>query len=276
MKILITGASGYIGSYLVAQLATKYDIVGINRLELDLTDRVAVKKFLANGKFDAVVHSAVQGRDVPRSINPAIMYNNLQMFFNLADHNDLYGKFINLGCGAEFDVDVSCESVTESMIFEQYPKTSYGASKNIISRTCSNLPNAVTLRMFGCIDATEATHKKLPALQRFIRSLKYYDPDGWALDNDRLFDWFSLHDISVVVDAVLQGQVPYKDMNLVYEQKYLISEFLQLYCKVHNLDPNSLRTNSTSTTHHTGDGSKLASCNLPLWGLERSLKEYGF
>ena len=65
-------------------------------------------------------------------------------------------------------------------------------------------------------------------------------------------------------------------MNLVYDQKYRISEFLQLYCTVHNLDADCLRINSTSETHHTGDGSKLASCNLPLWGLEQSLKEYGF
>jgi nucleoside-diphosphate-sugar epimerase len=276
MKILITGARGFVGSYLVKHLPSNYNIVAATRADLDLLNRDAVKSFLEQGQFDVVVHAAVEGRDLSRSVNPALMYNNLQMFFNLADHSDLYGRFINFGCGTEFDIDVSCTNVSESLIFKQYPKTSYGASKNIISRTCVSLPNFITLRMFGCLDASESTHRKLPVLQHFIRSLKYYDPDGWALENDRFFDWFSLHDISVVVDAVIQGKIPYKDMNLVYDQKYRISEFLQLYCTVHNLDADCLRINSTSETHHTGDGSKLASCNLPLWGLERSLKEYGF
>ena len=70
-KIVITGASGYIGSILSKNLSNKYEIILIDKkypefkskykfIKLDLTDHSKVSKIFRDIKPDTIVHLAAQ------------------------------------------------------------------------------------------------------------------------------------------------------------------------------------------------------------------------
>ena len=59
-KMLITGASGFIGKNIRERLSQQYEILVPSRAELDLLDAGAVEKYFDNQKLDIVIHTAVQ------------------------------------------------------------------------------------------------------------------------------------------------------------------------------------------------------------------------
>ncbi|MGH4118733.1 SDR family oxidoreductase [Clostridium sp.] len=58
MNILITGASGNIGTYLCSVLSKSHVIYGLNKTQLDITDKIATEKVINELKPDAVIHTA--------------------------------------------------------------------------------------------------------------------------------------------------------------------------------------------------------------------------
>ncbi|MBD9156478.1 MAG: NAD-dependent epimerase/dehydratase family protein, partial [Lachnospiraceae bacterium] len=52
MKIMVTGAGGFVGSRLTAYYGGKYDVWGVTHKDLDLTDEAAVFKTVENYRPD--------------------------------------------------------------------------------------------------------------------------------------------------------------------------------------------------------------------------------
>lgn len=76
MRILITGANGYIGKSLYNALKDKYDVTAITRTSFDLTDSIALSKFFESRySFDVVLHCAASTN--PRDTNWDIADINL-------------------------------------------------------------------------------------------------------------------------------------------------------------------------------------------------------
>ena len=60
MRVLLTGASGFVGSNLAAVFAARgAELVAPRHAELDLTDRAATLRFAASAAPDAIVHAAI-------------------------------------------------------------------------------------------------------------------------------------------------------------------------------------------------------------------------
>lgn len=57
-KLLITGASGFVGSRIAAHYAGRYEIYAPKHETMDITDEVSVKEYFANVQPDYVVHCA--------------------------------------------------------------------------------------------------------------------------------------------------------------------------------------------------------------------------
>ena len=268
MKILITGAGGFIGQYLSRYLSADHEIHALTRQQLDLVDHVKLGQCL-DAKFDAVIHCASEGRNSARSRDTKIFYNNLTSWQNLVSYKDRYGLLINLATGAEFDLDSNIDQAKESYIWTGHTDYSYGQSKNLIARMCQLIPNFYNLRLFGCFDSTESETRPIKKCKQLIsQSLPF------AIAGDRYFDMVSLSDLAMVVSAVLDGQIHDKDLNVVYNEKHKLSEILKIYSRLHSLDPYLVQIDSTDSKNYTGDSKILDSYQLPLLGLEQSLANY--
>ena len=147
MKILITGANGYIGKSLYNTLKDKYEIIAITRKELDLNNSSQVNDFFKDKYFDVVLHCAVKGGSRLQQDDWSIIDYNLQMYYNLLANKSHYDKFITFGSGAE---------VYASESF-------YGLSKRVIFESMNNQPNFYNLRIYGVFDENELN-------TRFIKS----------------------------------------------------------------------------------------------------------
>lgn len=269
MRILLTGGNGFIGKYLKQYLSVHHEVVAPSSKELDLTDKNAVDNFFKDQYFDAVIHSAVRGRNSVNAISDDICGEIILMFENLFNHSQHYKKFIQFGSGAEFGLDSTVDNAHEDDIFKFYPHESYGLGKNFIARAIRFIPNFFTLRIFSCFDPSESDN-------RLIAKFKKTTDTGQAfvVDQDRYVDFVSLQDIAVVVEAVLNNQITDNDVNVVYQHKCLISDILKQYCEVNGINANQIVVTGTSDINYTGNGDRLAKYNLNLEGAIPTLQRY--
>lgn len=266
MKILITGAGGFLGKYFARHL--DHDTHALDRSTLDLTNSDQVKSQLKSEQYDVVIHCASAGRNTAKSLDPAIVQNNLSAFSNLVSCRHDFGMLINFATGAEFDIDSNIDNVNENEIWNRNPLHSYGHSKNIIARQVQMLPNFYNLRIFGCFDPSESDPRPIKRCQGLVsQGLPF-------LIEDRPFDTVSAGDFARVVLAVLDGKIRDNDLNVVYNKKHTLGETLKIYCRLHNYDPDLIRISDKPGRSYTGDGSRLHAHALPLLGLEQSLREY--
>ena len=266
MKILITGAGGFLGQYLAQELAD-LDVYAFTRQQLNLADADAVQQHFSKTGYDAVIHCGASGRNTPLVEDWNIVSNNLASTINLMTHRHKFGQLINIGTGAEFDVSQSIDNINETEIFNRSPRQSYGLSKNMIARYLSEQPNCYTLRLFGCFNSSEDDRRLLPKFHSVIAAGNQFDVQ------DRLFDMISAKDFAIIVRAVLNKQVGHRNINCVYAQKRRLSDILSVYCDKHGLDSSLINVVGQGLSY-TGNGDILSKYNLKLEGLEQALTNY--
>lgn len=264
-QILITGSTGFIGSYLKNHFNNIYDVISPNRNVLNLTEEKSVSDFFDSNRVDYVIHCALVGRNNLSGINDTILVDNIKMFRNLWNHKNKFDKFINLGTGYEFEIRSNICNAVENALFENLPHSSYGLAKNIIARIISNTPSFYNLRLFGMFHHTE-----LPS--RFFQRLK--NQNAIHISQDIYFDFVNLEDLGLVIDSVFNNVILERDFNVCYSKKLKLSEHATLFAKVHNIDSNAVTVGQTSNNNFTGDSSILDKYNLPFKGLELGFKKY--
>ena len=266
MKILLTGGSGFIGSYLKSYLSQKYDVIAPTSKELDLENYAEVKQFFKDKKFDIIIHAAGRGRNDVSGNDPKVMYSILTSFFNLYSNRPHFHKLINLGSGAEFGLGNSIDNVDEDELLSAVPTGSYGIAKNYIAKVIRAEPNFFNLRIFACFGTNEPSDKLLTKFRDSINQGKIFE-----IDNDRYIDFVNVHDIAITIDAVISRRITDRDVNMVYQKKLKTSEMLHKYCTMHNINPNTVfRVTGVIEKNYTGNGDRLAKYNLPFVGLKEN------
>lgn len=257
-SILVLGASGFIGKYISQQI----DSIPITRKEADLTDWKSVKNLITKYKPHTIINAASDPDTSLTNFNKKAYLNNISIFNNLYILKEDVGQVINLGSGAEFDRRFDIYNVDESEIFFRNPIDHYGFSKNINARTTMFIDNFYTLRLFGCFHHTENSRRLL----KNVLINKYVEV------GDRYFDFFWLEDIIPVLDYYFSNQNKPKDLNLVYKDKILLSEFIGRFFEYKGLNKKIIY--KSVNLNYTGSCEKLYSLGLNLQGLDKGLKEY--
>lgn len=262
MKILITGAYGFVGNYLTHNMPSNYRVFAPSRSELDLIDTVAVGKYLDREQFDGIVHCALDGRNKLFSTDLHILWNNVLMFNNLFAHRGSFGTLVNLGTAYDVDLSTVSEPMSDTAFLDSIATTSYGMAKNSIARTILSTPNFYNLRLFGLFHWSEAN-------TRFFKKL--YTERSLTID-DREFSYFGLCDLPAVVTSTLERRHTFASMNVAYNCNKL-TNYAKQFAAINNIEVDvSVRSTQPPICCNP---TALNSLNLPFRGMDYNFSEYG-
>ena len=262
MKIVILGSKGFVGRNLTQHLSKTHRVFPLTREVIDLLDFSQVTKFLEECNPDVVINAAAT---MTQASMVADTRNNLGIFMNFYNNRHLFGRFLNLGSGAEFDRSKNINIASSEEIFNILPEDSYGFGQNMKARLSATTENFFNLRIFNCFGWGEIQTRIFP---KFIR-----ESEPLIVD-DRLFDYFSIQDLCTVVDYYVTEHEPkYKDINCVYRSKRLISDTMRIFKEITGIDKKIVVT-SVNKHNYTGDSKELFYLGLELLELEKSFELY--
>lgn len=211
-KILITGGNGYIAKSLYNSLKNSYEITTLTRNNFDLNHFKVLDSYLKHKYFDVVIHCAVSGGSRLKEDIINDMDNNLQMYYNLLNCRDRFGKLIHFGSGAE---------ITQ-------PESPYGLSKRVIAKSILEQENFYNIRIFAVFDENELD-------TRFIKGniQRYINKEQIIIHQDKFMDFFYMKDLVSLVDYYIQTENPPKEIDCSYQKLYSLFDIANM---INNLD----------------------------------------
>lgn len=246
MKILITGSKGYIGTALYNTLQRKYEVVGLGKKDLDLTNLNDVKEFLKNKYFDVIIHCAITGGNRLDIDNSNILDNNLKMFYNLVECESNFGKLIHFGSGAEKQ------------------NTFYGLSKKVINESIKNKDKFYNVRILAVFDENELATK-------FVKTniFNYINKKDIEIFQNKYMDFFHMNDFISLIEYYVENNSLPKEINCCYNDLVSMLDIIDI---INGLDSYKVDINfkiNTFRVNYIGDFTDLG---LEFTGLEQGIK----
>lgn len=254
-KVLITGATGFIGKNLNEQLAGRYEIVAPTHTELDLGDSIAVQKYLKRGSFDVVLHCATHNatRNSKKDVSQTLE-SNLRYFFNLTRCNDMFGRMIYFGSGAEYDRLNAPKYVSENFFGTYVPSDAYGFSKYISALIAEGSDNIYDLVVFGCFGMYEDWEI------RFISNACAKAAHGLdiTIKQDVAFDYLYINDLARVVRHFIEAnELPFKRCNVCTGSSVYLHGLAKLVREVSDQDIDIIIKREGIGREYSGSNSRL-------------------
>lgn len=235
MKVLITGASGFIGRNLFENLNEKYEVTALESRELNLLDTHSVEYYFKNHSFDAVIHTATNNKKRTSSAEYDYLDGNLRMFFNLERCRKYYGRMYYFGSGAEYDREHYIPDMREEYFGTYIPKDAYGFSKYVMSKACEASNNIYDLRLFGVYGKYEMWERRFIS-NAVCRALKGKDI---TIQKNVYFDYLWVEDLCGMMQWFLENEPGHKHYNVcrgeridLYSLACIVREILGINCKI--------------------------------------------
>jgi len=179
MKILLTGATGFLGQNLEPVLSEDYEVVGYGSEPWDLRDQSKVEYIVQKIRPDVIVHAAgsVGGIGANKENPGKFMYDNLIMGTNLIHQSMKYRvpKFVLLGTVCAYPKHTPVP-FKEEELWNGYPEETnapYGIAKKTLMKLVEtyhcqygfNGVNLIPVNMYGPYDHFNLTSSHvIPAL----------------------------------------------------------------------------------------------------------------
>jgi UDP-glucose 4-epimerase len=245
MKILITGANGYIGKTLNEAFKDKYDVTLITREIVDMCDSNKLKEFFIEKYFDIVIHCAVKGGGRLDINDSSVLDTNLKIYYNLINNESHFNKLIYFGSGAEKQ------------------DTFYGLSKKVINESIKNKDKFYNVRILNVFDENELDYK-------FIKSniKKYMNNQDIEIFQNKYMDFFYMPDFINLINYCINNNIP-KVIDCCYNYSPTLYDVAKI---INSLDDYKININIKEWNMAPPFNGKFIDLGLKYIGLEQGIK----
>jgi UDP-glucose 4-epimerase len=245
MKILITGANGYIGKTLNKAFKDKYNVTLITREIVDMCDSNKLKEFFNGKYFDIVIHCAVKGGGRLDVNDSSVLDTNLKIYYNLIDNESHFNKLIYFGSGAEKQ------------------DTFYGLSKKVINESIKNKDKLYNVRILNVFDENELDYK-------FIKSniKKYMNNQDIEIFQNKYMDFFYMPDFIDLINYCINNNIP-KVIDCCYNYSPTLYDVAKI---INNLDDHKININIKEWNMAPPFNGEFIDLGLKYIGLEQGIK----
>lgn len=231
MKILITGAAGFVGEHIFKRFAEhsllRYDLVDGN----DIRDTLKLDRLFETENFDAVINLAAlagvrRGEEFPEEY----LSTNVIGLNTLIEVAEKYGvkKFIHFSSSSVYgDQDAVTGTKEED---EKNPRSVYGISKlaGELLLKKSSLPYII-IRPFTIIGEDG---RKDMVIYKWLNQLKAGKKITFYGNGSSFRGYTYVGDIIDAVEILLNSDVTREDFNIGGHQKITLSELAQIFTEV--------------------------------------------
>jgi nucleoside-diphosphate-sugar epimerase len=253
MKVLLTGASGFIGKSLLPGLSENHDVLAPPHSELELLDAGAVRKYLRENSVDAIIHGANRGGTRASAPSSSELGDNLRMFFNIAMNSGEVSRILYFGSGAEYGKHRDLLKVKESSFGEEMPRDDYGFYKYVCNRHAEKSSNIINLRLFGVFGMHEEYE------YRFISNAIVKNLLGCpiTINQDVEFDYLYAPDLLPVVEHFISSPHKSNSYNVTPDEPISLTSISGI---INELSPNKSEIrvlNPGMNYAYSGDNSRI-------------------
>ena len=222
MKILVTGSSGQIGSFIVEHLRDRHSVVGIDLKKCAIKDvdeitlkgdiRTAADVEKAMKDVDKVVHCAAQVSVAASMVNPLDdASHNVMGTINLLDFaaKQDVSRFVHFSSAAIYGEPVHLP-ITEPHPLA--PLSPYGSSKlsgeiYALSYAASNRLKTTAIRPFNVYSRRQdPSNPYSGVITRFLQRIRSGEPPTIFGDGDQTRDFVHVSDVVRMVDVLLEKE----------------------------------------------------------------------
>lgn len=255
-KILLTGGNGFIGKNIQESfLAEKYEITAPRSFELNLIDTDCVDEYFKDKTFDVVLHAGCKPGHRNAKDPTNLFYSNLRMFENLERHKDKFGKLINFGSGAIYDISKNNSNVKEEDIFKNMGKDDHSFCKYVEHKLIENLDNFIDLNIFGIFGKYEDWEIRFIS-NAICKAMYGFDI---TLRQNRRFSYLFVEDLMPILEYFIENKPKYNSYNIVPPEPV---ELVQIAELVKEISGNEISINVANEGYgldYYGDNSRLIS-----------------
>lgn len=246
MKILITGANGYVGKTLYQSFKDQYEVTILTREKVNLVDMEEVKKFFDGKYFDAVVHCAIVGGGRLDTDEPRTLDDNLKMYYNLVECESSFGKVLHFGSGCE------------------YQNTFYGLSKKIINESIKNKDKFYNIRILSVFNENELEYK-------FVKfNIKnYLQKEKINIFQNKYMDFFYIEDLITLVEHYINNDNLPKVINCSYPYSVTLYDVAKI---INNLGDHKVDIEIKNWEMAPPFNGEFMDLGLKFIGLEQGIK----
>ena len=270
-KVLVTGGSGFIGRNIAeSYLNGKYEIIAPKRSELDCSDDESVKHYFFNNSFDVVIHSAAKPGHRNAADTSSLLYTNSRMIFNLLKYQGSWGKLLNMGSGAIYDMRHYEPKMKESYFGSYIPADEHGYNKYIFGQLIPHLSRVYDFRIFGIFGKYEdyAIRFISNAICKAIFDLPI------TLRQNRRFDYLYIDDLMPILEHFIEQDPTEKAFNITPDTSIELLEIAKIVKRISGKSIDIVVAQDGLGMEYSGDNNLLRTeiSGLNFTPIETSIK----